>query len=95
MNEKPKHTPGPFLLHQNTAPSNVITAPSGVVCTYQSPKLAGRTAAEIHAETEANGKLFASAPHMLEALEAVVDAFGEDFMAIVKAALAEAREGPR
>ena len=44
-------------------------------------------------QIKANAILIAAAPRMLEALEAVVDACGGDFMAIVNEAIAEAKDG--
>jgi hypothetical protein len=83
---KNTHTPGPWQVYNGGAIIGTIEYASGVEYIAN--------VRHIPNESMANARLLASAPDMFDALQAIVDAYGERdtlLMAQVKAALAKAK----
>jgi hypothetical protein len=83
-----QHTPGPWHI-------NASGYCQGSPCRWEIVAKSGGIVAETNDGTDmANARLLASAPEMFDALQAIVDAYGERdtlLMAQVKAALAKAK----
>lgn len=76
-----KHTPGPWIKE------------GGTVCKANTLQTICKTSGKDEATQSANARLIASAPDMLDALQAIVDAFGDQDSILIdqcKAALGKA-----
>ena len=84
MKTKTQHTPGPWAV----SPYNNVTSRNGTIAkTEQMP-------GNDDSERESNANLIASAPDMFDALQAIVDAFGDQDSLLIdqcKAALSKAK----
>jgi hypothetical protein len=71
---KSNHTPGPWIRvdQHPVSYTAVIVAPSGEICSLVGGYVHARLA-----EREANARLIAAAPELLEALEAILELEGE------------------
>jgi hypothetical protein len=90
------HTPGPWYIahHSDVQGEKSIDVRHCLDSAPKQPEI--HQIARLHEADEANARLIAAAPEMLDALQAVCDAYGERdtlLMAQVKAALAKAKGG--
>jgi hypothetical protein len=97
---EPLHTPGPWLRHKSCNTFQIVAGadgngdPNELVATIHPAAIT--IDPEPCDETRANARLISAAPEMFDALQAIVDAFGEKdslIMAQAKAALAKAKGG--
>jgi hypothetical protein len=86
--EKTQHTHGPWTYRAQTQGQFIIESTERSICWLD----------RHYDPTKANARLISAAPDMLDALQAVCDAYGDRdtlLMAQVKAALAKAKGGAK
>jgi hypothetical protein len=88
---KNKHTPGPWAI-ENTNHGIRLTYSDGMLRSHVADLFTAALCEE-HGNLEANARLIAAAPDLLDAVQAIVDAFGDQDSLLIdqcKAALAKA-----